>query len=108
MIVYQFMIEAADKFGITQALIGYSTKRAVEDAHHRQSRPPTGEPRNASQRRTRPAETGSTRMMPQWSMGDRVRWQDQIGHFHRDLGDGNAEVTIVNRAYRVRIGDLRP
>jgi hypothetical protein len=46
--------------------------------------------------------------MPQWRMGDRVRWQDKIGRFHRDLGDGNAEVTIANRAYRVRIGDLRP
>ena len=36
------------------------------------------------------------------------RWQDKAGLFHRDLGDGNAEVTIANRAYRVRIGDLRP
>src|SRR5204862_6462346 len=42
------------------------------------------------------------------SMGDRVRWQDKVGHFHRDLGDGNAEVTIANRAYRVRIAELRP
>src|SRR2546423_882628 len=49
----------------------------------------------------------ATRIMPQWRMGDRVRWQDKTGHFHRDLGDGNAEVTIANRAYRVRIGDLR-
>jgi hypothetical protein len=49
-----------------------------------------------------------TRMMPQWRMGDRVRWQEKAGLFHRDLGDGNAEVTIANRAYRVRIGDLRP
>src|ERR1044071_8291665 len=55
-----------------------------------------------------PAGTGFTRIMPQWRMGDRIRWQDKIGHFHRDLGDGNAEVTIANRAYRVRIGDLRP
>jgi hypothetical protein len=72
------------------------------------SRLPAGEPRKASQRRTRPAGTAFTRIMPQWRMGDRVRWQDKIGHFHRDLGDGNAEVTIANRAYRVRIGDLRP
>jgi|GEM_PF-5280895 len=47
-------------------------------------------------------------MAPQWRMGDKVRWHDKTGHFHRDLGDGNAEVTIANRAYRVRIGDLRP
>jgi hypothetical protein len=33
-------------------------------------------------------------------MGDRVRWQDKAGHFHRDLGDGNAEVTIGNLAFR--------
>jgi hypothetical protein len=46
--------------------------------------------------------------MPQWRLGDRVRWQDKAGHFHRDLSDGNAEVTIANRVYRVRIGDLRP
>jgi hypothetical protein len=41
-------------------------------------------------------------------IGDRVRWQDKAGLFHRDLGDGNAEITIANRAYRVRIADLRP
>ena len=71
------------------------------------SRLPAGEPRKASQRRTRPAVGGHAPIMPQWRMGDRVRWQDKMGHFHRDLGDGNAEVTIANRAYRVRIGDLR-
>jgi hypothetical protein len=49
-----------------------------------------------------------TRMTPQWRLGDRVRWQDKAGLFHRDLGEGNAEVTIANRAYRVRIADLRP
>jgi hypothetical protein len=49
---------------------------------------PSGEPRKASQKR--------------------ARWQDKAGLFHRDLGNGNAEVTIANRAYRVRIGELRP
>jgi len=47
-------------------------------------------------------------MMPQWRMGDRVRWQDKTGPFHCDLGDGHAEVTIANRVYRVRIAELRP
>jgi len=47
-------------------------------------------------------------MMPQWRIGDRVRWHEKVGHFHRDLGDGNAEVTIANRVYRVRIAELRP
>ena len=69
---------------------------------------PGGEPRRASQRRTRQVGTPAIRIMPQWRLGDRVRWQDKAGHFHRDLGDGNAEVTIANRAYRVRITDLRP
>jgi len=69
---------------------------------------PGGEPRRASQRRTRQVGAPATRIMPQWRLGDRVRWHDKTGQFHRDLGDGNAEVTIANRVYRVRIGDLRP
>lgn len=72
------------------------------------ARLPGGEPRRASQKRTRRAGSPPARVMPQWRMGDRVRWQDKTGHFHRDLGDGNAEVTVANRVYRVRIGDLRP
>ena len=71
------------------------------------TRLPGGEPRKASQKRTRRAGPPPTHMMPQWRIGDRVRWQDKTGLFHRDLGDGNAEVTIANRTYRVRIGDLR-
>jgi hypothetical protein len=71
------------------------------------TRLPGGEPRKASQKRSRRAGPPPTHMMPQWRMGDRVRWQDKTGVFRRDLGDGNAEVTIANRAYRVRIGDLR-
>ena len=71
------------------------------------TRLPGGEPRKASQKRTRRRAPLPTRITPQWRMGDRVRWQDKAGLFHRDLGDGNAEVTIANRAYRVRIGDLR-
>ena len=59
------------------------------------SRLPAGEPRKASQRRTRPAVGGHARIILQWRMGDRVRWQDKMGHFHRDLGDGNAEATIA-------------
>jgi hypothetical protein len=72
------------------------------------TRLPAGEPRKASQRHTRRAKTPPTRITRQWRAGDRVRWQDKAGLFHRDLGDGNAEVTIANRAYRVRIADLRP
>jgi hypothetical protein len=72
------------------------------------TRLPGGEPRKASQKRTRQAGPPPTRMMPQWRLGDRVRWQDKTGHFHRDLGDGSAEVMIANRVYRLRIGDLKP
>ena len=72
------------------------------------TRLPGGEPRKASQKRTRRAGSSAARIIPQWRMENRVRWQDKVGHFHRDLGDGNAEVTIANRAYRVRIAELRP
>jgi hypothetical protein len=72
------------------------------------TRLPGSEPRKASQKRTRRGQVGAIRIAPPWRRGDRVRWQDKAGFFHRDRGDGNAEVTIANRAYRVRIGDLRP
>ena len=70
------------------------------------ARLPGGEPRKASQKRTRRAGPPATRLSPQWRIGDRIRWQDKAGLFRRDPGDGNAEVTIANRTYRVRIGDL--
>jgi hypothetical protein len=67
---------------------------------------PGGEPRKASQRRTRRAAS----LPPQISRlrpGDRVRWRDRNGVFHRDLGDGeHAEIVIEERTYRVRVGDL--
>jgi hypothetical protein len=72
------------------------------------SRLPGGEPRKASQKCVRRGEQLPPRIAPQWRVGDRVRRQDKAGLFDRDLGDGNAEVTIANRAYRVRIVDLRP
>lgn len=49
------------------------------------TRLPGGEPRKASQKRTRRGEAMPARITPQWRMGDRVRWQDKVGHFHRDL-----------------------
>ena len=72
------------------------------------TRLPAGEPRKASQRRIRRKEPIPARITPQWRIGDHVRWQDKLGLFRRDLGDGNAEITIANRVYRVRIADLRP
>jgi hypothetical protein len=42
-----------------------------------------------------------------WHPGDRVRWRDRIGVFHRDVGDSeHAEIVIADRTYRVRVGDL--
>ena len=72
------------------------------------TRLPAGEPRKASQRRTRRGEALPTRITPQWRIGDRVRWHDKAGLFHHDLGGGNAEVITANRAYRVRLADLGP
>ena len=70
---------------------------------------PGGEPRKASQKRTRRAGQVTTRFVPQWRMGDRVTWGGRLGSFVRDLNDGiRAEIRIEQRAYRVRITELRP
>ena len=66
-----------------------------------------GQPRKASQRRTRRAAALQSRVSRAWRPGDQVRWRDRTGVFHRDLGDGeNAEIVIGDRTYRVRLGDL--
>ena len=73
------------------------------------TRLPGGAPRKASQKRTRRANPITTRITPQWRLGDRVSWGGRVGSFMRDLNDGiHAEIRIEQRAYRVRIGDLRP
>jgi hypothetical protein len=73
------------------------------------TRLPGGEPRKASQKRSRRAGPPPTRITPQWRIGDRVAWGGRVGSFVRNLNDGiHAEVRIEQRVYRVRIGDLRP
>jgi len=73
------------------------------------TRLPGGEPRKASQKRTRRAGTIPTRLTPQWRIGDRVAWGGRVGSFMRNLNDGvHAEIRIEQRLYRVRIADLRP
>lgn len=68
---------------------------------------PAGEPRKASQRRTRRAAPSQVYVSPVWHPGDKVRWRDRIGDFQRDLGDGEqAEIMIADRTYRVRLADL--
>ena len=69
---------------------------------------PAGEPRKASQRRTRRAAAPSRVPVNRvWRLGDKVRWRDRTGDFQRDLGDGeHAEIVIADRTYRVRLEDL--
>lgn len=68
---------------------------------------PGGQPRRASQRHSRRAAPLQPRIRRLWRPGDRVRWRDGIGVFHRDLGDDeHAEISIAERIYRVRVGEL--
>lgn len=68
---------------------------------------PAGEPRKASQRRTRRAAQSEVQVAVVWTSGDIVRWRGRAGKFHRHLGDGeHAEIFIADRTYRVRVGDL--
>ena len=68
---------------------------------------PAGEPRKASQRRTRQAGPSQVYASRVWHPGDKVRWRDRVGDFRRDLADGeHAEIMIADRTYRVRLADL--
>jgi len=72
------------------------------------TRLPGGEPRKASQKRTRRAETAPTHLTPTWKLGDRVSWGGRLGSFLCDINDGiHAEIRIEQRLYRVRLSDLR-
>jgi hypothetical protein len=72
------------------------------------ARLPGGEPRKASQKRTRRAGQIAIRVTPMWRLGDRVRWGERFGSFVRNLNDNiYAEIRIEQRAYRVRITDLK-
>ena len=68
---------------------------------------PAGEPRKASQRRTRRAAPSQVYVSRVWRPGDKVRWRDRTGVFQRDVGDrDHAEIMISDRTYRVRFADL--
>jgi hypothetical protein len=68
---------------------------------------PGGERRKASQRHSRPAAPVQPLIRRRWRPGERVRWQDRVGVFRRDVGDSeHAEIVIADRIYRVRVGDL--
>ena len=71
------------------------------------ARLPAGEPRKASQRKTRRAGAVTARITRTFRSGEPVRWQDRNGLFRRDIGDGeHAEVLIGERVYRVRLHEL--
>jgi hypothetical protein len=55
-----------------------------------------------------PAAPAPPRSAPTWRAGDRVRWQRYTGQFLRETIDGEAEVLIGAKAYRVPAGELRP
>ena len=48
------------------------------------------------------------RVAPTWRTGDRVRWQRYTGTFLRETVDGEVEVLIGKRTFRVPVGELRP
>ena len=45
--------------------------------------------------------------MPSWMPGDRVRWKDYTGQFLRDTPDGECELLIGTRTYRVRKSEMQ-
>jgi hypothetical protein len=64
-----------------------------------------GDPRKASQRTAR--RSAAIRIASNWRPGDAMRWKDRSGTYRRDVGDGeHSEITIGERAYRVRTNEL--
>ena len=70
------------------------------------SRLPSGEPRRASQRHSRRAAASPATIEPVWRPGDKVQWKGYTGTFLRDTVDGQAEVLIGTRTYRIGRGEL--
>jgi hypothetical protein len=46
-------------------------------------------------------------IVPVWRAGDRVRWNGYTGTFLRDTVDGQAEVLIGTRTYRMHKAEMR-
>jgi hypothetical protein len=68
---------------------------------------PGGEPRKASQRKTRRGAPMAAELSPVWRAGGQVRWKGRRGVFRRDVGDGeHVEILIAERVYRVRTAEL--
>jgi hypothetical protein len=71
------------------------------------ARLPSGEPRKASQRRTRRATPAPTTIEPSWRPGDKVHWRGYTGAFLREADNGQAEILIGTRTYLVRKIELQ-
>jgi len=73
-----------------------------------QARLPGGAVHKASQRQRRLAAPSSIVIERRWRPGNRVRWRDHSSTFLRETTvDGQAEVLIGARVYRVQRGELR-
>ena len=69
---------------------------------------PGGGTRKASQRRRKLATPSApTLIAPAWRPGDRVRWREYLGQVLRTALDGQIEILIGSRTYRVAAGELR-
>ena len=71
------------------------------------ARLPSGEPRKASQRRTRRAAPVPTVIEPSWRQGNKVHGRGYTGAFPRDAVDGQAEILIGTQTYLVRKVELQ-
>jgi hypothetical protein len=71
------------------------------------ARLPGGEPRKASQRKTRLHAPIAARIAAVWRPGDNVRWKGRTGQYRRDMGDDeHCEIVLGSRVYRVPTRDL--
>ena len=72
------------------------------------ARLPGGEKRKASQRHSRRAAAPIAFVEPTWHPGDKVHWNGYTGTYLREANDGQADVLIGARTYRVRKVELQP
>jgi hypothetical protein len=68
---------------------------------------PSGARRKASQRHKHDAVPVPAPSGPQWQPDDKVRWREYSGTFLRDADDGQVEILIGPRTYRVQRAELR-
>ena len=72
------------------------------------TRLPGGEPRKASQRKSRRTLAAPEKISAVWRASMPVLWKGRAAVFRREVGDGeHAEIRIDGRIYRVRISELR-